>query len=53
MVGYPAGSGGQPVICLNQASARAGYPAFRCGGFVGGTSGGPWLADYDAQTGHG
>ena len=48
-----AGGGGQPVICLNQASARAGYPAFRCGGFVGGTSGGPWLADYDAQTGHG
>jgi hypothetical protein len=53
VVGYPAGSGGQPVICLNQASARAGYPAFRCGGFVGGTSGGPWLADYNAQTGHG
>ena len=53
VVGYPAGSGGQPVICLNQAFARAGYPAFRCGGFVSGTSGGPWLADYDSQTGRG
>ena len=35
------GSGGQPVICLNQASARAGYPAFRCGGFVAGPAAGP------------
>ena len=53
VVGYPAGTGGGPVICLNQASARRGYPSFRCGGFVSGTSGGPWLADYDAQTGRG
>jgi hypothetical protein len=53
VVGYPAGMGGGPVICLNQAFARHGYPAFRCGGFVDGTSGGPWLADYDSQTGQG
>jgi hypothetical protein len=53
VIGYPAGTGGGPVICLNQASARRGYPSFRCGGFVSGTSGGPWLADYNAQTGHG
>ena len=53
VVGYPAGTGGQPVICLNQASARHGYPSFRCAGFADGTSGGPWLADYDSQTGRG
>jgi Trypsin-like peptidase domain len=53
VVGYPAGSGGQPVICLNQAVARRGYPSFRCGGFADGTSGGPWLADYDSRTGRG
>jgi hypothetical protein len=53
VVGYPAGTGGQPVICLNRAVARRGYPSFRCGGFADGTSGGPWLADYDSQTGRG
>jgi Trypsin-like peptidase domain len=53
VVGYPAGMGGGPVICLNHAVARHGYPSFRCGGFVDGTSGGPWLADYDTQTGRG
>ncbi len=53
VVGYPAGMGGQPVICLNRAVARRGYPSFRCGGFANGTSGGPWLAGYDSQTGRG
>jgi Trypsin-like peptidase domain len=53
VVGYPAGTGGQPIICLNQAVAHLGYPSFRCGGFVSGTSGGPWLADYNSQTGRG
>ena len=51
VVGYPAGLGGQPVICLNQTAARHGYPSFRCGGYVDGTSGGPWLADYSSKTG--
>jgi len=53
VVGYPAGSDDQPVICLNQTFARGGYPSFRCGGFVSGTSGGPWLADYNSQAGRG
>jgi trypsin-like peptidase len=53
VVGYPAGRGGQPVICLNQTFAQHGYPAFRCGGFADGTSGGAWLADYNSQTGRG
>jgi Trypsin-like peptidase domain len=53
VIGYPAGMGGQPIICLNQTIARQGYPSLKCGGFVNGTSGGPWLADYDFQTGQG
>ena len=53
VVGYPAGMGGQPVICLNQTVAREGHPSFRCGGFVNGTSGGPWLANYNSRTGKG
>jgi hypothetical protein len=53
MIGYPAGLGGKPVICLNQSSVRHGYPSMHCGGYVNGTSGGPWLADYSSQTGHG
>ena len=53
VVGYPGGLGGQPVICLNQTAARHSYPSFRCGGYVDGTSGGPWLADYSSQTGRG
>ena len=53
VIGYPAGRGGQPVICLNQTFAQHGYPAFRCGGFADGTSGGAWLADYNSQTGRG
>jgi len=53
VVGYPAQKGGGAIICLNRTFARRGYPAFRCGGFVNGTSGGPWLSDYSAGTGRG
>jgi V8-like Glu-specific endopeptidase len=52
VVGYPAGTGG-PIICLNRTAALRGYAAFKCAGFVGGTSGGPWLADYDSKTAQG
>lgn len=44
VVGYPAGSGGRPVRCTNVVTSHGGYPEFDCGGFVGGTSGGPWIA---------
>jgi V8-like Glu-specific endopeptidase len=47
VVGYPAGTGGRPIICANMTTARVGYPAFDCNGYVDGTSGGPWLARYD------
>jgi V8-like Glu-specific endopeptidase len=53
VVGYPAQKGGRPIMCSNQTFVRHGYTAFRCGGFVNGTSGGPWLADFNVQTGRG
>ena len=53
VIGYPAGTGDEPIFCLNQTVARQGYPSFKCEGFVDGTSGGPWLANYDSRTGQG
>jgi hypothetical protein len=53
VVGYPARAGTSPIICLNQTFPRRGYAAFRCGGFVDGVSGGPWLANYNIQSGRG
>lgn len=50
LVGYPVGSGGRPVICTNEVYDHLGYPGFDCGGFVGGTSGGPWITRLDAHT---
>ena len=57
--GGPSWSGTPRAAAVSRSSASTrpspghGYPAFRCGGFVGGTSGGPWLADYNTQTGRG
>lgn len=45
--GYPVGAGGKPITCEATVYHHGGYPAFDCGGYVGGTSGSPWL------TGHG
>lgn len=44
VTGYVVGNGGDPVNCRTRAYRHAGYPAFNCGGFKGGTSGSPWLA---------
>jgi V8-like Glu-specific endopeptidase len=41
---YAAGSNDKPLACTVPAYEHDGYPAFDCDGFVGGTSGGPWLA---------
>jgi hypothetical protein len=41
--GYPFGSGGKPITCRAPVYLHDGYPAFNCGGYVGGTSGSPWL----------
>jgi hypothetical protein len=44
---YPAGGEIDPITCRAQVYFHDGFPAFNCRGYVGGTSGGPWL------TGHG
>lgn len=41
--GYPMGSRGRPVTCTAPLEAVGVYSGIRCGGFEGGTSGGPWL----------
>lgn len=47
VIGYPLGTGGRPITCTNQVYDHLGYPAFNCDGYVGGTSGGPWLTDFN------
>lgn len=43
VVGYGLGRNDKPIRCAATVYLHAGYPAFNCGGFVGGTSGSPWL----------
>ena len=50
LVGYPIGTGGRPITCTNGVYDHLGYPGFDCGGFVGGTSGGPWITHLDRST---
>jgi V8-like Glu-specific endopeptidase len=40
---YAAGIGGQPIDCFATAYRTGPYPAFDCGGYVGGTSGAPFI----------
>jgi hypothetical protein len=40
---YPAGGLTEPITCLAPVYLHAGFPAFNCGGYLGGTSGAPWL----------
>jgi hypothetical protein len=41
--GYATGAYDRPITCTATVSQTQGYPTFGCGGFVAGTSGGPWL----------
>jgi V8-like Glu-specific endopeptidase len=41
---YPLGSVDLPITCAAKVYLHAGFPAFNCGGYVGGTSGAPWLS---------
>jgi V8-like Glu-specific endopeptidase len=50
VMGYPVGQGGRPVTCTNRVGQHLGYPTFDCGGFVGGTSGGPWITHASPAT---
>jgi hypothetical protein len=41
---YPLGSDDRPITCRTTVYRHAGFPAFNCTGYVGGTSGAPWLS---------
>lgn len=43
VIGYPAGSTDDPITCTAAIYETRTYPAFDCRGYVGGTSGSPWL----------
>ncbi|HEX7739525.1 MAG TPA: trypsin-like peptidase domain-containing protein [Marmoricola sp.] len=43
VVGYPMGSGGEPITCTDRLYETSGFPSFDCAGYVDGTSGGPWI----------
>ncbi|HZE49346.1 MAG TPA: trypsin-like peptidase domain-containing protein [Jatrophihabitantaceae bacterium] len=42
-VAYNAGIDDQPITCSPRTYVTTGYPAFNCHGYVGGSSGSPWL----------
>lgn len=44
LIGYNAGIGGTASWCQTELYWYRGFPEFSCAGFVGGSSGSPWLA---------
>jgi hypothetical protein len=53
VIGYPDGTNA-PIACQNWTrKPMADQLEFDCGGYTDGTSGGPFLAGVDAQTGQG
>lgn len=42
-VAYNAGVNDQPIRCRPRVYYTAGFPSFNCHGYVGGSSGSPWL----------
>lgn len=50
VTGYPTSSS-EPVTCVNKTSRQSSHQLrFACAGFVGGTSGSPWLSAFDPVT---
>jgi V8-like Glu-specific endopeptidase len=48
VTGYPS-SGAAPITCLNQTSEEsASQLRFECGGYTGGTSGSPFMTNFDS-----
>jgi V8-like Glu-specific endopeptidase len=43
-VAYNAGIDDQPIRCTTSTYSTDGYPTFNCHGYVGGSSGSPWLS---------
>ncbi|MHB1927909.1 MAG: trypsin-like serine peptidase [Acidimicrobiales bacterium] len=50
VVGYASGKDDQPIRCVAGVYLHDGYPAFDCDGYVGGTSGSPWLTVQSGKT---
>lgn len=53
LIGYVAGSNDEAVICTGTVYQTTSYPSVDCPGYADGTSGTPWLTQYDATTGTG
>lgn len=51
--GYGEGVNDAPINCVAAAFLTNGSPTFDCAGFVTGTSGSPWITDFDPSTGIG
>ncbi|MBY8882004.1 trypsin-like serine peptidase [Actinacidiphila acidipaludis] len=47
-VAYNAGIGDRPVKCTTTVYDTNGFPSFNCHGYVGGSSGSPWLSEVPA-----
>jgi V8-like Glu-specific endopeptidase len=43
VTGYPAGGANRPITCSAKIYRTKEFPSFDCRGYVGGTSGSPWL----------
>jgi V8-like Glu-specific endopeptidase len=43
VTGYPAGGANNPITCTTKTYLTREFPTFDCRGYVGGTSGTPWL----------
>jgi len=43
ITGYPAGPANSPITCTARIYLTGEFPSFHCSGYVGGTSGSPWL----------
>ena len=43
VTGYPAGAANDPITCSTTTYLTRSFPSFDCRGYVGGTSGSPWL----------
>jgi V8-like Glu-specific endopeptidase len=43
ITGYPAGGANNPITCTTSTYLTKEFPTFDCRGYVGGTSGTPWL----------
>jgi hypothetical protein len=50
VLGYPAGSDNDAITCRTTVYFTRGFPSFDCRGYVGGTSGGPWLVQTSRST---